>query len=45
MKALAAAVSARTAGLMLTNPSTLGVFEQNILDMQRVVHEAGGLLY
>src|SRR5207253_1933599 len=31
--------------LMLTNPSTLGVFEKNILEMQRVVHDAGGLLY
>src|SRR5688572_6413183 len=45
MDALAAAVGPRTAGLMLTNPSTLGVFEQNILDIQRIVHEAGGLLY
>jgi glycine dehydrogenase subunit 2 len=45
MAALKAAVGARTAGLMLTNPSTLGVFEKNILDMQRIVHEAGGLLY
>src|SRR5215210_4070233 len=45
MAALKAVVGARTAGLMLTNPSTLGVFEKNILDMQRIVHEAGGLLY
>ena len=30
---------------MLTNPSTLGVFERQISDIQRVVHEAGGLLY
>ena len=45
MRALAAAVGPRTAGLMLTNPSTLGVFEQNILDIQRIIHEAGGLLY
>jgi glycine dehydrogenase subunit 2 len=45
MAALQAAVGPRTAGLMLTNPSTLGVFEKNILDMQRIVHEAGGLLY
>jgi glycine dehydrogenase subunit 2 len=45
MAALKSAVGPRTAGLMLTNPSTLGVFEKNILDMQRVVHEAGGLLY
>ncbi len=33
------------AGLMLTNPSTVGLFEQNILEIQKLVHEAGGLLY
>ena len=30
---------------MLTNPSTLGVFERSIVDIARIVHEAGGLLY
>jgi glycine dehydrogenase subunit 2 len=39
------AAGPQTAGLMLTNPSTLGVFEARILDIQRIVHEAGGLLY
>lgn len=34
-----------TAGIMLTNPSTLGVFEPNITEIARLVHEAGGLLY
>jgi len=43
--AFASAVGPQTAGLMLTNPSTLGVFEQHILHIQRLVHEAGGLLY
>lgn len=43
--ALKAAVSERTAGLMLTNPNTLGVFERNIDEIARIVHEAGGLLY
>jgi len=43
--ALKAAVSERTAGLMLTNPNTLGVFEKNIDEIAKVVHEAGGLLY
>ena len=38
-------VGPQTAGLMLTNPSTLGVFEQRILDIRDVVHEAGGQLY
>jgi len=45
MDALKAAVGPRTAGLMLTNPSTLGVFEKNVSEMSRLVHEAGGLLY
>ena len=43
--ALRAAVGPQTAGLMLTNPSTLGVFEQRILDIRDIVHGAGGLLY
>jgi glycine dehydrogenase subunit 2 len=43
--ALAQAVSAQTAGLMLTNPSTLGVFERSIGEIARIVHGAGGLLY
>ena len=43
--ALRAAVGPQTAGLMLTNPSTLGVFEQRILDIRDIVHAAGGLLY
>jgi glycine dehydrogenase subunit 2 len=30
---------------MLTNPSTLGVFERAILDIEKIVHDAGGLLY
>jgi glycine dehydrogenase subunit 2 len=45
LEALRAAVGPHTAGLMLTNPSTLGVFEARILDLAQVVHEAGGLLY
>jgi glycine dehydrogenase subunit 2 len=43
--ALKAAVSKRTAGLMLTNPNTLGIFEKNIDEIAGIVHEAGGLLY
>lgn len=43
--ALRAAVGPQTAGLMLTNPSTLGVFEKTIQHIQKIVHEAGGLLY
>src|ERR1700731_2957146 len=43
--ALKAAVSPATAAIMLTNPSTLGVFEYKITEVARIVHEAGGLLY
>ena len=43
--ALKQAVGPQTAGLMLTNPSTLGVFERNIEEIAAVVHDAGGLLY
>lgn len=45
MAALEAALGPHTAGLMLTNPSTLGVFEQHIVEIARRVHAAGGLLY
>ncbi|RMG27619.1 MAG: glycine dehydrogenase subunit 2 [Gammaproteobacteria bacterium] len=45
LTALRAAVGPRTAGIMLTNPSTLGVFERRIGEIARIVHEAGGLLY
>ena len=45
LSALRAAVSPSTAGLMLTNPSTLGVFEKAIRGIQKIVHDAGGLLY
>ncbi|HWR62233.1 MAG TPA: aminomethyl-transferring glycine dehydrogenase subunit GcvPB [Clostridia bacterium] len=42
---LKAALNDETAGLMLTNPSTLGLFERNIREIAELVHEAGGLLY
>ena len=45
LEALRAAVGPDTAGLMLTNPSTLGLFERNIKEIAKIVHEAGGLLY
>ena len=38
-------VGPETAGIMLTNPSTLGVFERRIGDVAEIVHGAGGLLY
>jgi len=45
IEALNAAVSPATAGIMLTNPSTLGVFEHKIVAVAKIVHDAGGLLY
>ncbi len=45
LAALQAAVGPQTAGLMLTNPSTLGVFERSIEAIRDMVHGAGGLLY
>ncbi|HSP01075.1 MAG TPA: aminomethyl-transferring glycine dehydrogenase subunit GcvPB, partial [Thioalkalivibrio sp.] len=45
MEALQAALGPHTAGIMLTNPSTLGVFERRIKEIADLVHQAGGLLY
>ncbi len=45
LEALKKAVGPKTAGIMLTNPSTLGVFERRIQEVAKVVHDAGGLLY
>ena len=38
-------LSDKTAGLMLTNPNTVGIFDDNIMEITRLVHEAGGLCY
>jgi glycine dehydrogenase subunit 2 len=43
--ALRAAVGPQTAGIMLTNPSTVGVFDRSIDAIAKIVHDAGGLLY
>ena len=43
--ALKNTLSERTACFMITNPSTLGIFEKNIGEIQRACHEAGALLY
>ena len=45
LEALKASVSEKTAGFMLTNPNTLGLFEKNIEEIAKIVHEEGGLLY
>lgn len=45
LEQLRAAVGEDTAGLMLTNPNTLGIFEKDILEITKIVHDAGGLVY
>jgi len=45
LAALQQAVGPHTVGIMLTNPSTLGVFERRIQEIADIVHQAGGLLY
>ncbi|MGB5210103.1 MAG: aminomethyl-transferring glycine dehydrogenase subunit GcvPB [Gammaproteobacteria bacterium] len=45
VEALKQVLGPNTAGIMLTNPSTVGVFERRILEISEMVHEAGGLLY
>ena len=45
VEALKAVVGPQTAGLMMTNPSTCGVFERRVESIAAIVHEAGGLLY
>ncbi|MBT5221200.1 MAG: aminotransferase class V-fold PLP-dependent enzyme, partial [Woeseia sp.] len=45
IEALKEVVGPNTAGIMLTNPSTLGVFERRITEIAKIVHDAGGLLY
>jgi len=45
LEALRENLDETVAGLMLTNPNTLGVFESDILEISRLVHEVGGLMY
>jgi glycine dehydrogenase subunit 2 len=45
VEALRQAAGPDTAGLMLTNPNTVGIFDRNILEITRIVHDAGGLCY
>lgn len=45
LDALRSVLGPDTAGLMLTNPNTVGIFDENILDITQLVHEAGGLCY
>ena len=43
--ALKSVLDKNTAAIMLTNPNTLGLFEEDILEISKLVHEVGGLLY
>ena len=45
LEALRKAAGPQTAGLMLTNPNTVGIFDKNILAITKIVHDAGGLCY
>jgi glycine dehydrogenase subunit 2 len=45
LEALKAVCDDRVAGLMFTNPNTLGIFDENVCEVSRIVHEAGGLIY
>ena len=45
LEALRKTLSDKTAALMLTNPNTLGIFETDILEIEKMVHDAGALLY
>ncbi|HUW08250.1 MAG TPA: aminomethyl-transferring glycine dehydrogenase subunit GcvPB, partial [Anaerolineae bacterium] len=45
LDALRSHLDDRVVGLMLTNPNTLGLFDENVLEVTRLVHEAGGLVY
>lgn len=45
LRKLREAVGEDTAGLMLTNPNTMGVFDKNIVEITQIIHDAGGLNY
>ncbi len=45
LESVKAKVTPRTAGMMLTVPNTLGIFEPDVKEISRVIHDAGGLMY
>ncbi len=45
LEALRSVVGEHTAGMMLTNPNTLGIFESDIVEIASIIHDAGGLMY
>ena len=45
LKELAELMDEETVGLMLTNPNTVGLYDEGITDIERIIHKKGGLLY
>ncbi len=45
LKSLSQAMDKETVGLMLTNPNTVGLYDEGIVEIERIIHEKGGLLY
>ena len=45
IEALKAVLDKDVAGIMMTNPNTLGIFEENVLEISKIMHENGSLLY
>jgi len=45
LDALSKAMDEQTVGLMLTNPNTVGLYDEGILEIEKIVHQKGGLLY
>ncbi|MEX0773564.1 MAG: aminomethyl-transferring glycine dehydrogenase subunit GcvPB [Balneolales bacterium] len=45
MEHLKSKLNDEVAGMMLTNPSTLGLFESQIMEIQKLIHDVGGLMY
>jgi len=45
LEELKSVINENTAGIMMTNPNTLGIFEENILEITKMIHDAGGLCY
>jgi glycine dehydrogenase subunit 2 len=45
VEAIAEVMDEETAGIMVTNPNTLGLFEENIQEIAEIVHSKGGLVY
>ncbi len=45
LKSLSQAMDEQTVGLMLTNPNTVGLYDEGIIEIEKIIHDKGGLLY